>query len=59
MFETETAQLAGLVDGRETTTKEDLPKACDLIVLLGDYVSETKFKGKDLRMPIGALSKAI
>lgn len=24
----------------------------DLIVLLGDYVSETKFKGKDLRMPI-------
>jgi NAD+ kinase len=35
IFEIETAQLAGVGSGARTTTKEDLPKACDLIVLLG------------------------
>jgi NAD+ kinase len=35
IFEAETAQLAGVRPGAQTTTKEDLPKACDLIVLLG------------------------
>lgn len=28
----------------------------DLIVLLGDYVSETKFKGPDLRMPVETIA---
>jgi len=35
VFETETAQLAGLRDRHRTTSKEELPHACDLIVLLG------------------------
>src|SRR5262245_2841860 len=35
VFEHETAALAGLPPGRPTTTKDDLPKAADLIVVLG------------------------
>jgi len=35
VFETETARLAGMADGRPTVTREDLPKACDLLVVLG------------------------
>jgi NAD+ kinase len=35
VFETHSAQLAGVTGGREIKTKEDLPNACDLIVLLG------------------------
>ncbi len=35
VFETETAHLAGGQPGRLRTTKEDLPKVSDLIVLLG------------------------
>jgi NAD+ kinase len=35
VFETYSAQLAGVTGGREIRTKEDLPNACDLIVLLG------------------------
>ena len=35
VFETETATLAGTGGRWDTTSKEDLPRACDLIVLLG------------------------
>lgn len=35
VFETETAQLAGVPRRHKTTSKEELPTACDLIVLLG------------------------
>jgi NAD+ kinase len=35
VFETETAALVGLPPGRPTTSRDDLPKACDLIVVLG------------------------
>ena len=35
VFETETAVLAGLPPGRPTTTRDDLPKACDTIVVMG------------------------
>jgi NAD+ kinase len=35
VFETHTAALAGLPPGRPTRPREDLPKACDLIVVLG------------------------
>jgi NAD+ kinase len=35
VFETHTAALAGLPPGRPTRAREDLPNACDLIVLLG------------------------
>jgi NAD+ kinase len=35
VFETETARLAGLPSGRRTVSRDDLPAACDLIVLLG------------------------
>jgi NAD+ kinase len=35
IFETETAALAGLPAHRPTTSREELPAACDLIVLLG------------------------
>jgi NAD+ kinase len=35
IFEHETAALAGLPPGRPTTTKDDLPKESDLIVVLG------------------------
>ena len=35
VFETETAQLAGVPPGRPTASREDLPKACDLLVVLG------------------------
>jgi NAD+ kinase len=35
IFETETAALAGLPAGRPTETKDNLPSACDLIVVLG------------------------
>lgn len=35
VFETETAQLAGVRPDLRTTSRDDLPKACDLIVLLG------------------------
>ena len=35
VFETHSALLAGVTDGREIVTKEELPNACDLIVLLG------------------------
>jgi NAD+ kinase len=35
VFETETARLAGVSADTPTLSKEDLPKACDLIVLLG------------------------
>jgi NAD+ kinase len=35
VFETETAQLAGVPPAYRITSKEDLPTACDLIVLLG------------------------
>jgi NAD+ kinase len=35
IFETYTAQLAGITGGREIVSKDDLPRACDLIVLLG------------------------
>jgi NAD+ kinase len=35
VFETNSAQLAGVTGQRQITSKDDLPKACDLIVLLG------------------------
>jgi NAD+ kinase len=35
VFERETANLVGLPPGRATTSRDDLPKACDLIVVLG------------------------
>jgi NAD+ kinase len=35
VFETETATLAGLPAGRPTSLRDDLPRACDLIVVLG------------------------
>ncbi|HEX5474351.1 MAG TPA: NAD(+)/NADH kinase [Vicinamibacterales bacterium] len=35
VFETETAALAGLPPGRATSTADDLPGVCDLIVVLG------------------------
>ena len=35
IFETETAALVGLPPGRPTKEKDDLPGACDLIVVLG------------------------
>jgi NAD+ kinase len=35
VFETETAQLAGVRPDLPTTSRDDLPTACDLIVLLG------------------------
>lgn len=35
IFETETAKLAGAPAGAPTASKEELPRACDLIVLLG------------------------
>ena len=35
VFETETAALAGLPPGRPTSSRDELPNACDLIVVLG------------------------
>jgi NAD+ kinase len=35
VFETHTAALVGLPPGRPTRTREDLPRACDLLLLLG------------------------
>lgn len=35
VFETETAQLAGVPPGRPTVARDDLPNACDLLVVLG------------------------
>ncbi len=35
VFETETALLAGLPPGRATVSRDDLPRECDLIVVLG------------------------
>jgi len=35
VFETETATVAGLPSGRRTVNRDDLPRACDLIVVLG------------------------
>jgi NAD+ kinase len=35
VFETETAKLVALPAGRPTSTRDELPKACDLVVILG------------------------
>src|SRR5688500_20251918 len=35
VFESETAVLAGLPPGRPTTTRDQLPKECDTIVVMG------------------------
>jgi NAD+ kinase len=35
VFEEETARLAGVPAGRPTVTRDDLPRECDLIVVLG------------------------
>jgi NAD+ kinase len=35
VFETETAKLAGVPAGRPTVSRDDLPTACDLLVVLG------------------------
>ncbi len=35
VFETETAEVAGLPPARRTVNRDDLPRACDLIVVLG------------------------
>ncbi len=35
VFESNTAALVGLPPGRPTSSKEELPKACDLVVVLG------------------------
>jgi len=35
VFETETAALAGLPPGRRTVSRDELPRTCDLIVVLG------------------------
>ncbi len=35
VFETDTAEVAGLPPGRRTVDRDDLPRACDLIVVLG------------------------
>jgi NAD+ kinase len=35
IFETETAALAGLPPGRPTSSRDALPRACDLVVVLG------------------------
>ena len=36
VFETHTAALAGLPPGRPTSSSDDLPLGCNLIVVLGD-----------------------
>ena len=35
VFETETAALVGLPPGRPTSSRDELPRECDLIVVLG------------------------
>lgn len=35
VFETETAALAGLPPARPTTTRDELPRACDTVVVMG------------------------
>jgi NAD+ kinase len=35
VFETETARLAGVPAGRPTVSRDDLPKECDLLIVLG------------------------
>jgi NAD+ kinase len=35
VFEVETAKLVGLPHGRPTSTRDELPKVCDLVVVLG------------------------
>ena len=35
VFETETAALVGLPPGRPTASRDDIPRACDLVVVLG------------------------
>jgi NAD+ kinase len=35
VFETETAAVAGLPAGRRTVSRDELPRACDLVVVLG------------------------
>jgi NAD+ kinase len=35
VFETETAMLAGVPPGRPTVSRDDLPRECDLLVVLG------------------------
>jgi len=35
VFETETAVLAGLPPGRPTTTRDQLPRECDIVVVMG------------------------
>jgi NAD+ kinase len=35
VFETETAALAGLPPGRPTSSRDDLPRECELVVVLG------------------------
>jgi NAD+ kinase len=35
VFETETAALVGLPPGRPTASRDDIPKACDLVLVLG------------------------
>src|SRR5262245_22246795 len=35
VFETDTAALVGLPPGRPTTDRDELPQACDLVVVLG------------------------
>lgn len=35
VFETETASLAGVADGRTITARDELPTECDLVVVLG------------------------
>jgi NAD+ kinase len=35
VFETETAALVGLPPGRPTSSRDDIPKACDLVLVLG------------------------
>jgi NAD+ kinase len=35
VFETHTAALVGLPPGRPTSSRDELPKACDLVVVLG------------------------
>src|SRR5260221_10639323 len=37
VFETETAQLAGLPTGRSTVSRENLPQECDLLVEAGGH----------------------
>ena len=56
VFETRTAALAGLPPGRPTASRDTLPQACDLIVVLGGDGTligmASRIAGSDVDVPI-------